>query len=332
VFLRAWYYEPRTGRFIGRDPAPGYVRIPQSLHIYVYAWNRPTQLTDPSGRQVPPEQCRVGQICARGTTGPYALSMPLPTGPFLVDKPKRMGQSYLFPGDPFYTPSWQTLYVDYCPTPLWQVLHYYLPDHFYIRSEFCPIPTLEPEVAFAPFLQYQNETGYRHATIYGAQLYPQPQLHVIDEYEQLYTKNGLGLGVSDVNVAGGLEIAPSYLGLWVSGDVAYAEAEAQVGPNVIQGTVYFEQPGWQVFGQTGWGVNYNTRVDRYLVAFEEDVEKEGGYGIYGKRRLGNDYEFGGVMMQAYNKGTLYANWRGLYYDPNMPNDPAWLGRRLEEIP
>jgi len=235
-------------------------------------------------------------------------------------------------------PEWQTLHTEYCRIPLWQVLHYYRPEHLYIRSEFYPVPVVEPEIPLVllglpvPGVQYQTEEGYRHITVYEPQLYPKPQLQVVMEYDEAYTKHALGLGSSDVNVGGGFEVAPEYFGLWASGDFAYAEAELQIGTDVILGTLYFEQPGWLVFGQSGGGVNVSTPVDRYLVAFEEDVEKAGGYEKYGEDRLGSGYEFGEVLMQAYNKWILYANWSGQYRDPNIPNDPEWLMRRLEEFP
>jgi hypothetical protein len=66
------------------------------------------------------------------------------------------------------------------------------------------------------------ETGYRHKTIHEPQLFPVLQLQVVGEYDEIYTKHGLGLGYSDVNVAGGSEIPPEHLGLWASADIAYA--------------------------------------------------------------------------------------------------------------
>ena len=70
VYLRARWYQPTTGRFTTEDPAPGYARIPRSLHIYVYAWGNPVNLTDPAGLQIPPpEECEPGEICYTGTTG-----------------------------------------------------------------------------------------------------------------------------------------------------------------------------------------------------------------------------------------------------------------------
>jgi len=80
-YLRARWYDGTTGRFTTEDPAPGYARIPRSLHIYVYAWNNPVNLTDPAGLQIrPPEECEPGEICYTGTTGPYIVPLP-PSAP-----------------------------------------------------------------------------------------------------------------------------------------------------------------------------------------------------------------------------------------------------------
>jgi RHS repeat-associated protein len=49
IYLRARWYDPETARFIVEDTAPGYARIPRSLHIYVYAWNDPVGYNDPTG-------------------------------------------------------------------------------------------------------------------------------------------------------------------------------------------------------------------------------------------------------------------------------------------
>ncbi len=51
-FLRARYYDPSTGRFISKDPFGGTIGNPASLNRYVYAYDNPTGLTDPSGRFV----------------------------------------------------------------------------------------------------------------------------------------------------------------------------------------------------------------------------------------------------------------------------------------
>ena len=49
-YLRARYYNPISGRFMGRDPEDGLPNDPQSLHKYLYAGGDPVNRVDPSGR------------------------------------------------------------------------------------------------------------------------------------------------------------------------------------------------------------------------------------------------------------------------------------------
>ncbi len=49
VFLRARYYDRRTGRFISRDPLGGLDQLPSSLHRWTYAYGNPINTRDPSG-------------------------------------------------------------------------------------------------------------------------------------------------------------------------------------------------------------------------------------------------------------------------------------------
>lgn len=49
TYLRARYYDPATGRFVSKDPFPGVLTNPASLHYYTYAENSSTNLVDPSG-------------------------------------------------------------------------------------------------------------------------------------------------------------------------------------------------------------------------------------------------------------------------------------------
>jgi len=51
-FNRARYYSPGIGRFIGRDSDAGSPSQPLSENPYTYAWDNPTNLTDPSGNNV----------------------------------------------------------------------------------------------------------------------------------------------------------------------------------------------------------------------------------------------------------------------------------------
>ena len=47
--MRVRHYDPKTGRFISRDPVEGEHYIPESLHPYTYANNNPHIYRDPTG-------------------------------------------------------------------------------------------------------------------------------------------------------------------------------------------------------------------------------------------------------------------------------------------
>ncbi len=49
-YLRARYYEPSTGRFLGVDPVEGDVSSPVSRHRYLYGNSNPVSYSDPSGK------------------------------------------------------------------------------------------------------------------------------------------------------------------------------------------------------------------------------------------------------------------------------------------
>lgn len=55
VYLRARYYDPRTGAFLSRDSFAGDDRDPLSLHRYLYAAGNPVNRIDPSGNETIPE-------------------------------------------------------------------------------------------------------------------------------------------------------------------------------------------------------------------------------------------------------------------------------------
>ena len=48
-YLRARYMNPLTGRFLSRDPKPGHIAIPGTLHKYLYASADPVDRADPLG-------------------------------------------------------------------------------------------------------------------------------------------------------------------------------------------------------------------------------------------------------------------------------------------
>ncbi|MCK4342414.1 MAG: hypothetical protein KAY37_11905 [Phycisphaerae bacterium] len=52
-FMRARFYDPDTGRFLGKDPVEGALTDPRSLHRYVYGLNSPAVITDASGEIAP---------------------------------------------------------------------------------------------------------------------------------------------------------------------------------------------------------------------------------------------------------------------------------------
>jgi RHS repeat-associated protein len=51
-YLRARYYDPTTGRFLTKDPFPGFAALTQSQNPYAYTMNNPVLFVDPSGQVV----------------------------------------------------------------------------------------------------------------------------------------------------------------------------------------------------------------------------------------------------------------------------------------
>jgi RHS repeat-associated protein len=49
-YLRARYYDPGTGRFLGRDPLSGSMAMPSTQQPYAYALGNPVNVTDPTGQ------------------------------------------------------------------------------------------------------------------------------------------------------------------------------------------------------------------------------------------------------------------------------------------
>jgi RHS repeat-associated protein len=61
-YLRARYYNPATGRLLGRDPAPGDVTAPETFHKFSYAGNNPVNLADPTGQEEEEEASLLSRI------------------------------------------------------------------------------------------------------------------------------------------------------------------------------------------------------------------------------------------------------------------------------
>jgi len=53
-YLRARYYDPSTGRFLTRDPFPGWTMAPQTMNRYAYVVNNPVRFMDPLGLECTP--------------------------------------------------------------------------------------------------------------------------------------------------------------------------------------------------------------------------------------------------------------------------------------
>ena len=315
VYLRARYYSPQTGRFITEDRAPGYVRVPKSLHVYVYAWNNPTLLTDPSGKQVPPEDCQPGEICAGGTTGPYVVpSEPTPPAQPIEPSPPS-------PVPPTLDPQHQVVLCA-APSPEWLLLHYYRPGAIRFRREVFPA-SAEQEIPM-PYegVQLQGEVGFRRVTTYDLRLHP------LEEYEEPVGSGGPALGVPEVNIEmPSVEITNKDLSLGFSAEVVFIEIELQVGGQTIQGMVYVKQPSG-VMQKLGYGLDIVPSKARYILTTDSKVREVGGYEIFGKKHLGKDYEFIEVVMRSYYKGTIGAMWISEHSDPV---NPLIIDPPLEEI-
>jgi len=52
LYLRARFYDPEVGRFLSRDPFPGFPQQPDTLNPYPYVRNNPVNYVDPSGEFV----------------------------------------------------------------------------------------------------------------------------------------------------------------------------------------------------------------------------------------------------------------------------------------
>jgi hypothetical protein len=310
LFLRARYYEPGTGRFISKDPLAGFVRVPQSLHIYVYAWNRPSQLIDPNGKQVPPGQCRPGEVCNSGTGGPYVNSMPMPSASFGTWVPifdptnptRRVSWHFEAFTVPFpkQQPSAFISAYDPCAAPGWLLLHYCKPaSEIEFRQEFFPqVADYEGPLG----IMISGETGPRRVRIYDV------QGRLIDEYWEGVNSYGLAIGGPRFDVSVNVEATSrGDLAVGLEFEVPVSEIELQVSQDEFGVTTYFDSPAWMT-PKVGYGFSAGFRRDRYLAAPEDVVSGKGGGSGYGKYRIGTDYYLLDPILRFDTRQELLDYW------------------------
>jgi RHS repeat-associated protein len=76
-YLRARYMDPRQGRFLGMDLAPGVLRIPTSLNKYTYVEGNPVTFVDPTGLFLMTDAFLAQSIGATRNTAPGLAIKPL---------------------------------------------------------------------------------------------------------------------------------------------------------------------------------------------------------------------------------------------------------------
>jgi hypothetical protein len=196
--------------------------------------------------------------------------------------------------------------IDICFQSQWLALYYYIPSHLYLREEVYPVPVMDVEVPIG--FDIDLESGYREVRIYEPSLtpkFPFLELAEVDRYTESYASGGVGVGLELTWSGDGLSDISLETGL----NIGVFEAEIAAGTQVIQGMAYIEQPGWVVFKKHGYGFDLQQRTERYLAACDTEVQKAGGYELYGKRRnLNEDYVFGGVLMRRENETQLRNDW------------------------
>jgi len=90
-------YDPWVGVWLTQEPLPGEAWQPRTWHRYAYAFASPVSYYDAYGMQVPPIECKPGEICYTGTLGLYTLQS-LPSYTPMVPPSMPTGASYCYSG------------------------------------------------------------------------------------------------------------------------------------------------------------------------------------------------------------------------------------------
>ncbi len=296
LYLRARYYEPGVGRFLTEDIVPGYSWMPRSLHLYVYAWNNPVRLVDPSGRQQPPGDCLPGGICFTGTMGPYNPSVPpvmppvAPACAGATQEPATYLRAYSPP-----VPNPRATLKDLPPCggnacqseELWVLLTYRRPGAIYGRATIADEWDSGEIVPGTPRanVSYSLQRGCARVFAFDQNLLTDSQYYRCDPTTQTVPKGHIGLSdwLIDLEIgragAGGLYYKAN-VGMfgaveWGPGNIAdrYIEAQAKL-PSLL---------GLEL--SAGVGVEYRRKDVRAVIVKWSDVCAESGPEKYGWKKI-----------------------------------------------
>jgi len=169
VYLRARWYDADDGRFVARDPFPGVVEYPYSLHPYQYANSNPVRYRDASGKLCIPDW--VPGVGGQGCAPPPPTWTAEDDAAFLDAHPEiDPAQLPYLPGHQYYTPEqahqYGQAYAEYQSNPA-----YYTNDDLYAEaaafSEYfyrAQVPRIHPADLEALFLCLQDRVNQGMAT------------------------------------------------------------------------------------------------------------------------------------------------------------------------
>ena len=113
-YYRARYYDAKVGRFISKDPFPGYLDNPQTLNPYQYTLNAPVNWIDPYGYLTWGERAFIAGLSIFRMLSPIpayveglGVIKPIPVIGPIIDvllTPSTIGDPYLGPDGKWYWP------------------------------------------------------------------------------------------------------------------------------------------------------------------------------------------------------------------------------------